>query len=86
MGRLRIVAIIVAATSSSCVGAGLMGASTDANTVADASAEGPSTGDTTATTAPTSNDPTQGPSSVDDTSGCVAAAWDDEQWDGACWQ
>ncbi len=86
MGRLRVVATIVAVTSSSCVGAGLMGASTDANTVADASAEGTGSGDTTDPTAPTSNDATQDPSGVDDTNGCASAAWDDAQWDEACWQ
>lgn len=86
MGRLRLVGMIVAVTSSSCVGAGLMGASTAANTVADSTAEGPESGGATGATTPTSSDPTQGPSSVDNTSGCVAAAWDDEQWDEACWE
>jgi hypothetical protein len=86
MERLRIVGMIAALTSSSCVGAGLMGAGTAANTVADETAEGPESGGTTAATDPTSNDPTQGPSTVDDTGGCIAAAWDDQPWDGACWQ
>jgi hypothetical protein len=85
MRRLALVTIVLMLTSPSCAGAGLEGDSS-ANTVADASEDGPDTGGTSGPTdgaTPTSNDPS---SADDDTNGCVAAAWDDGQWDGACWQ
>jgi hypothetical protein len=90
MQRLRIVAVVVAVTSSSCVGAGLQ-AESSANTFADSTAEGSGPGTeggtapTGAETMPTSDPITGDPSTVGETSGC-AGAWDDGQWDAACWQ